>query len=158
MKQLDKLLADRTESERLTLLVGALVAIPLFVWLLVWQPLLSASASAETKLAQKQKSHQWMLGAAAQIKALAPRGTQRALGSPSQLITSAGREQGISINRIEPQSGGRFNVWIARADYNAAVRFVDVLISSGLVVENATMAGVDVPGIVSVRLTVGASE
>lgn len=158
MSRFEKLLDGRTEQERRTLAIGAAVALPLFVYLLVWQPLLSGAAQAAEKAQQKQQAYEWMLGAAEQIRALAPRGVTNNVGSPQQLITSAGREQGITFNRIEPQSGGRFNVWIAGCDYNACVQFLDTVISRGLLVNDMTLSRLATPGTASLRVTLGAPE
>lgn len=158
MKLIDKLLEGRSEQERRTLLLGAALALPLFAFLLIWQPLLGGAAKAEEKYQQKQQAYEWMLGAAQQIRALAPRTAANNIGSPEQLITSAGREHGITISRIEPQSAGRFGVWIAAGDYNASVRFLDTLIRRGLVVEDMTLTRLAAPGTVSLRATLGAPE
>lgn len=158
MNRLEKLLDGRTEQERRTLTVGAALALPLFIYLLVWQPLLSGASESAEKVQQKQQAYEWMLGAAEQIRRLAPRGVANNAGSPQQLITRAGREQDITFNRIEPQSGGRFNVWIASCDYNACVRFLDAVISRGLLVDDMTLSRLATPGTVSLRVTLGAPE
>ena len=158
MTLLDKLLEGRDERERLILLGGIALAIPLCIWLLIWQPLLKSSAASEEKLAQKHDAYLWMQQASAQIRAAAPAGKRAvAAGSPQELITRAGREHRLNISRIEPQSGGRYSLWLASADYNDAVRFIDTLLQSGLTIDSVTMAQLGVPGTVSLRLNLGSA-
>lgn len=157
MKQyLDKLLDGRSEREQMILLGGMVIAALLIVWLAVVQPLFKAHAQAESRLQQRQQNYVWMQQAAAQIKAAGGSASSTALsGSPQQQITGAARQLDIKLTRIEPQNSGGYSVWIARSDYNAAVRFVDTLSRSGLTVETVNINLLDVPGTVSIRVVVG---
>ena len=72
MKWLNQLLEGRTEQERLTLIAGAAVAVPLIIWLLLWQPLLAARDNAQTRLEQRRGSYVWMQQAASQLQVMCP--------------------------------------------------------------------------------------
>lgn len=160
MKSLNALLDGRSERERWILLGGIFAGIPLLVWLLLWQPLLDARASAEERLTQRQQIYSWMQGAAAQVTAARGRGQSLGTvsGSPQQQITSAARQFGVNISRIEPQSNGRFLVQVAMTDYNSAVRFIDALLMAGMPLDSLSMGRLDVPGRVSLRATLGGAS
>lgn len=150
-------LADRTPREKMILTAGVTVGVPLLVWLLVWNPLLSARQEALTKLESRRQTLEWMRGAASEIQSL--RGTGKiaarsVTGSPEQMITSAARQQKLVINRIEPSGENRYNLWLAEADYQGAIRFLDSLHKQGVAVDSLNMARQAVPGRVSLRLTV----
>ena len=86
MKSLNALLDGRSERERWILLGGIFAGIPLLVWLLLWQPLLDARASAEERLAQRQQIYSWMQGAAAQVT---PRAGEGSHSAPSVALRSS---------------------------------------------------------------------
>ena len=155
-QQLEALLEGRSERERVILIGGAVLAVVLIVWLAGIQPLLKAHAQAEARLEQRQQGYVWMQQAAAQIKAAGGSASSPALsGSPQQQITGAARQLDIKLSRIEPQNAGGYSVWIARSDYNNAVRFVDVLARTGLSIEAVNINLLDQPGTVSLRVVVG---
>ncbi|MGB1907390.1 MAG: type II secretion system protein GspM [Spongiibacter sp.] len=156
MKSLSAMFNGRSEREQQILAAGILVGIPLLVYLLIWQPLLDGRRAAAERLEQRQQSYIWMQNAAAQIRAAQGNGQRLAFtGSPQQQITSAARQYSINISRIEPQSGGRYSVWVARCDYNNAVQFIDALLASGIALQSLSMNLLDVPGNVSLRLSLG---
>lgn len=157
MKALNALLDGRSDRERWILLAGLFAGIPLLVWLLVWQPLLDARASAAERLAQRQQVYSWMQGAAAQIREARDRGQSPSVlgGSPQQQITSAARQFGVNISRIEPQSNGRYLVQVAMTDYNSAVRFIDALLMAGMPLDSLSIGLLDSPGRVSLRASLG---
>ncbi len=148
--------ASRTERERQILLLGLLCGVPLTIWLALWQPLLSARAEGADKLQQRRQTYVWMKESAATINANQSSGLSHTLsGSPQQQITAAAAKQGITLNRIEPLSGGRYSIWVSVADYGSAVRFVDALLNAGLSLESLNMSLLDVPGTVSLRASFG---
>lgn len=153
-------LADRTPRERLILTVGAALAVPMIIWLLVWQPLLKGRDEAEKKVQARQQTLEWMRGAAAQVKALRASGVSASgvQQPPQQLVTSAAAQHKLLINRIEPAGGNRYNLWLAEADYLAVVRFIDTLQSRGVAVDAMSLSRQPGPGLVSVRLSVGAVQ
>ncbi len=156
MKWLNQLLEGRTEQERLTLIAGAAVAVPLIIWLLLWQPLLAARDIAQTRLEQRRGSYVWMQQAASQLQAAHGNVPTGALsGSPQQQITGAAAALGVNVNRLEPQSAGRYSLWVASTDYKSAVRLVEALSVAGMTVYSVNMSLLDVPGNVSLRASVG---
>ena len=156
MKWLNQLLEGRTEQERITLIAGAAVAVPLMVWLLLWQPLLVARDNAETRVEQRRSSFVWMQQAAKQLQAAHGNGAASARsGSPQQQITRAAAALGINVNRIEPQSAGRYSLWVASTDYTSAVQLIEALSTTGMTLYSVNMSVLDVPGSVSLRASVG---
>lgn len=160
MNKLKAYFASRTERERQILFLGLGLGIPLLVWMLIWQPLLKARDAGAERLSQRQQSYLWMQEAAATITA--SRGGERTAaavsGSPQQQITAAARDIGIKLSRIEPQSDGRYSVWVARSDYNAVIRFIDVLNQTGLPPDSLNINLLDVPGVVSLRASFGGAS
>lgn len=159
MNKLNAYLASRTERERQILLLGVGLGVPLLVWMLIWQPLLKARDASAERLSQRQQSYLWMQEAAAKITAARGNGSAvtAVSGSPQQQITAAARDIGIKLSRIEPQSDGRYSVWVARSDYNAVIRFIDVLNQAGLPPDSLSINLLDVPGMVSLRASFGRS-
>ena len=160
MKLIDRLLEGRNERERQILIIGGILAIPLIIWMLIWQPLLKANSAAETKLEQRRKAYAWMQQAAAQIQSMRGSVPQSAAlsGSPQQQITGAAAALSININRIEPQSSGRYSVWVAKTDYSSAVQFIETLSVAGMTLYSANITLLDSPGSVSLRASLGVAE
>jgi general secretion pathway protein M len=160
MKLLDRLLEGRNERERQIVIIGGALAIPLIIWMVIWQPLLSANSAAETRLEQRRGSYAWMQQASSKIQSMRGSGSQSAAisGSPQQQITGAAAALSVNINRIEPQSSGRYSVWVARSDYSSAVRFIETLSVAGMTLHSANITLLDSPGSVSLRASLGAGE
>jgi general secretion pathway protein M len=154
---LKSLLEGRSERDQHILIGGTVIVLMLLLWLLIWQPLLTASSSAESKLEQRRKAYVWMQEAASQINSARGSGAQRGNSgvSPQQQITGAASALGININRIEPQSTGRYSVWVASTEYNSAVRFIESLTVNGMQLHSVNMSLLDLPGMVSLRVSVG---
>ena len=156
MKWLNQLLEGRTEQERFTLFAGAAVALPLMIWLMLWQPLLAARDNAETRLEQRRSSYVWMQQAAKQLQSVRGRVPAGAVsGSPQQLITRAAAALSINVSRLEPQSSGRYSLWVASTDYTSAVQLIEALSVAGMILYSVNMSLLDVPGNVSLRASVG---
>ncbi|WP_269619339.1 type II secretion system protein M [Zhongshania sp. BJYM1] len=160
MKYINRLLEGRNERERQILLIGGSVAIPLLIWMLIWQPLLKANSTAEARLEQRRQSYTWMQQAASQIQSMRGTVPQAAAlsGSPQQQITGAAAALSVNINRIEPQSSGRYSIWIAKTDYSSAVQFIETLSVAGMTLYSANITLLDVPGSVSLRASLGTTE
>ncbi|MBQ0761052.1 MAG: type II secretion system protein M [Gammaproteobacteria bacterium] len=160
MKLLDRLLEGRNERERQILIIGGALAIPLIIWMLIWQPLLKANSAATSRLEQRRQSYAWMQQAASEVQAMRGVVPQSAAlsGSPQQQITGAAAALAVNINRIEPQASGRYSVWIAKTDYSSAVQFIETLSVAGMTLYSANMTLLDLPGSVSLRASLGVSE
>jgi general secretion pathway protein M len=158
MKWLNQLLDGRTEQERFTLIAGMALAVPLIIWLMIWQPLLSARENAQTRVDQRRSSYLWMQQAATQLQAAHGNVPASALsGSPQQQITRAAAALGVNVNRLEPQSAGRYSLWVASTDYTSAVQLVESLSVAGMTIFTVNMSLLDTPGIVSLRASVGSA-
>ncbi len=157
MNRLRNWLSARSEREQQVVFAGVFVGLPLILWLALWQPLLQARDSSAQRLEQRRDAYLWMQEAAAQIRVARGNGRQLtvAAGSTQQQITSAARQFSLAISRIEPQAAGRYSVQVSSADYNSAVRFVDALLMTGMPLHSLAMGRLDVPGKVSLRVSLG---
>ncbi|CAA0087243.1 Uncharacterised protein [Zhongshania aliphaticivorans] len=161
MKILNQLLEGRNERERQILILGIGFAVPLIIWLLIWQPLLKANSVAATRLEQRRISYAWMQSAASQMKSVKGGSSSRAAavsGSPQQQITGAATARGLNVNRIEPQSSGRYSVWVAKTDYSSAIQFIETLLVTGMTLHSVNLTLLDSPGSVSLRASLGTAE
>ena len=155
-RNIDWKLSERTESERRTVYIGVALGIPLIIWLAIWQPLLSWRSAAEQRYEGRLQTLEWMQSAAATIQAHRQSGRQVGTafrGSPEQLVTRSASALALAISRIEPSGEGRYNVFLADADYKSFIRFVDELQKQGMIIESLTMGQLPQAGRVSVRMT-----
>lgn len=152
---------SRTERERGILLLALVLGVPILVWLLLWQPLLSARTQAVDKLAQREKTFSWMQESSAKIVAAGMAGQQRGVDSGQPLpgqIAQVAKQLSITLTRLEPQSDGRYSIWLAALDYNNTVRFIDTLLKAGISIDNLDMSLLERPGMVSLRAAVRRSS
>lgn len=160
-RDIDWRLSQRTERERRTVFAGVLLGVPLALWLLIWEPLLSWRAAEQERYLSKQQTLEWMQAAAARIEAYraAGRDAEAAVsGSPEQLITRGAASLGLTVSRIEPSGDRRFNVFFSAVPYADFIRFIDQLQRQGLLIDSLTMGQLPEPGQVSVRLTLEAGR
>jgi general secretion pathway protein M len=151
-------LSHRTPRERQILLLGAIVGIPMIIWLAIWQPLLQSNTRWQQQVEQKRTELEWMQQAAAQVIALREGGDRRAqAGSPEQRVTREAGRLVLSVNRIEPGTGNRLNLWFNDADYDKVVRLLDALQTHGFAIENLSLSRQATPGQVNARITLGAA-
>lgn len=152
---------SRTERERGILLLALVLGVPILVWLLLWQPLLSARTQAAEKLVQRDKTYSWMQESSAKIVAAGMAGKQQDSGAGQPLpgqIAQIAKQLSITLTRLEPQSDGRYSIWLASLDYNNAVRFIDTLLKAGITIDNLDLSLLERPGMVSLRAAVRRSS
>nr|WP_246386860.1 type II secretion system protein M [Litorivivens lipolytica] len=160
LNQIDWRMSGRTPRERQIVLGAVIIGIPLIVWALIWQPLLDWRSSEQQRLESRQRTLEWMQGAAAKIEGYRRSGRQstgRSGGSPEQSITRTAAALGLSLSRMEPGGDQRFNVFFSDAEYKNLLRFLHQLQEQGLVIESLTMGQLPQAGHVSVRMTLGAA-
>lgn len=139
-------------SERDKLIVkglSILFAIALFAsW--IWQPMLKANQSAESKLASELKFHSFMKENAHKIsKGNAPTsGGGSILGTVNQLA----KTKGIALKRFEPEGSNGLRVWLDKVEFNKAIDWLELLeAEKGIGVEQISIDKVN-SGIVNIRV------
>lgn len=157
MKSLKAWYQSRNEREQTMVAIGLIAGLPLLLWLALWQPLLDAKSQSRERLEQRRAAYLWMQEAAAQVKAAQRSGRKVGGlgGSTQQQITTAARQYGVAISRIEPQNSGRYAVQVGSSDYNNVVRFIDALVGAGVPLHSLTVNRLEVPGKVALRAVLG---
>jgi general secretion pathway protein M len=129
--------------ERLVVSIGAVVAGLILFWGMVLYPLGSSAEASAERVARKQADLEWMLGAAAEIKASG--GIVSAAGNPDQslvvVIDRSAREAGIgaALTRNQPVGEDSIRVRLESASFDAVTRWLGQLQGSyGLDMESAT--------------------
>lgn len=149
-------LEDR--ERRLVSIMAPLVVLALFYWGL-WQPLHQHLHDAQTTLHSQKKLLNWTRQSVGTLNAAkgAPRTSQQARGSLSQVVSQLASAHKVEISRLQPQ-GAQLDVRIERVSFNDFLNFVQQLEKSNIVVQQLHLAASDVPGRVKVRsLKVGRS-
>jgi general secretion pathway protein M len=117
----------RSNSERRTLALTTLLALPLLYWALVWDPLADARNALRSRLAEQQGTLLWL----EQIEALAGASTpaETSTGLPPgtsllRLVDETLRARGLAagIERIEPGDDDReVRIWLREVPFDTLV-------------------------------------
>lgn len=150
--------------ERLILIGGALVLLPLLLWALLWQPLANGVQRLETEVAAQRESLQWMRNAAVELQQLRGQSAQASAGlggrSLLAVIDQAARAAGLGsgIKRIEPDGSSAVRARLEGVSFDAVVKWLDDMsrqfgVSATLVSIERTQSA----GQVNARLTLQSS-
>ncbi|MBK8286076.1 MAG: type II secretion system protein M [Ahniella sp.] len=138
---------------------GIVVAVMLF-WAFLFQPLVDARKDIGLRVAAAEKDYVWMLGASDRLKQLAPAGSagtfDRAGKSLLALADQAAQEALLAnaIQRMEPASDSRVNVWLERADFDQVAIWLEQMeLRYGIRVESFQFDRSSQTGLVDGRLT-----
>jgi general secretion pathway protein M len=129
--------------------LSVLFAIALFIsW--IWQPMIKANQSAESKLASELKFHSFMKENAHKIrKGAAP---SSAGGSILGTVNQLAKTKGIALKRFEPEGSNGLRVWLDKVEFNKAIDWLELLeAEKGIEVEQISIDKVN-PGIVNIRV------
>lgn len=149
--------------ERLILIAGVAVVVPLLLWALLWRPLVGGVERLEADVATQREQLRWMQNAAAEIDQLRGSGAQAAgLGGRSLLAvvdqSARGAGLGSGLKRIEPESADAVRVRLEGVSFDAVVTWLDELSRQfGVYASLVSIEREPVPGQVSVRLTLHAA-
>lgn len=150
--------------ERLTLVIGAVCAILILSYALVWSPVTRDVAALESQISGLREAAVWMDRAADEVagsRALAP--TPR-VASSSPLLTlveQTAKQGGLAgaLKRVEPQGADRARVWLEQASFDALVRWLaDVQKRMGVYAESAVVDPQKEAGVVNARLVLRRGE
>lgn len=149
-----------SERDRKVLSYGGIAVGIMLFWAFAWQPLVDARKDLATRVAAAENDYAWMLGAAERLKQLAPTGNantfDRAGKSMLALADQAANEATLanSIQRMEPASNARVNVWLERADFDQVAIWLEQMeIRYGIRVESFQFDRNAQTGLVDGRLT-----
>lgn len=142
-------LADRSERERLLLIVLAILGIAAIGWYGIIQPLLTARQTAFARIELYE-------GLQARLRAT-PTGVAPV---PGAVLNSGPLDQAVRLAAAEHAltasvtgDAGRTSVTIASARFDSVVPFVRALESSGVVVDDLRMEAAGQPGLINLTLT-----
>ena len=146
--------------ERLTLFIGAAVAVPLLFYILVWGPIRRDIDTLETGVAAQRETLDWMQSAAAEVMRLRAEGRSAPppVGGESLLSVvnqSAQRQQLAStIQRMSPQGEQAIELQLTGVDFERFVRWLaELQTSHGIVLTSLSLSRAAGPGQVDARLT-----
>jgi type II secretory pathway component PulM len=143
--------------ERLFVSVGAIAAVLMMFWALVLYPLGASTKQRAARIAGKQADLEWMLSAAAELKASG--GVTAGVGDPDQslvvVIDRSARQLGLgqSLTRNQPVGEDGIRVRLESAPFDALARWLGQLQGSyGLALDSASIERGNVEGTVTASL------
>jgi len=145
------------DREKLTLWVGAAVALVLILYLTLWRPLSSANQRLLQQIDDKQVLVGWMQQASAQVRQLQRSSkTVAPASTPLQpLITAQAARQGIKLERLQSRNDNEVQLWLDEVEFNALLPLLDQLNRQGVQLTKASLRASKTPGRVDAQLTFG---
>ncbi|MDZ7802477.1 type II secretion system protein M [Thiohalophilus sp.] len=148
----------RNIRERWILAVGGTLAVIVFAYVGLWEPLVKQRAALEQELVELRETHAWMKQAAATIRARTDQsGTLAATDDRSLigLVDRSARNAGMGeqLNRVQPQGDYGVQIWFERVAFDRLITWIDELEqSSGARVTALQVEATGASGLVDVRL------
>jgi len=143
--------------ERLFVSAGAAVSVLILFWGLVLHPLGSSATERAERVTRKQADLDWMLSAAAELKASG--GITAGAGDPDQslvvVIDRSARQVGLgqSLTRNQPVGDDSIRVRLESAPFDALARWLGQLQGSyGLALDSASIERGNADGTVTASL------
>ncbi|MDE1463855.1 type II secretion system protein M [Spartinivicinus poritis] len=98
------------------------------LYLLIWKPLASRYAAAESDLAYWQEAYQFMEQRQQQAKQLGGQNQRTSLNVNQlrQLITTQAAQHGLTINRLEPGQRG-VTLWLEKVPFTSTLKWLNLL-------------------------------
>lgn len=138
---------------------GGLVAILMFYWLLIWDPMVRRADELQRGVQEQTRVLTELRQTAAQVTRL------RATGAPSRqqsnrsllaIVDGSSKQTGISgqIKRMQPEGQKSVRLWLEDAPFDDLIRWLNQLQTQhGIAVTAASIDRQDKAGTVKVRLT-----
>ena len=146
--------------ERLTLIIGLAVGLPLIFYVAVWAPLKRDTALLETNVAAQRETLAWMQSAAGEVLRLRASGAQApqqaAGGSLLSIInqTAQRHELAGAIQRMNPQGERAIELQLNGVNFDRFVIWLGELESAhAMSVSSLSLNRTAQPGQVDIRLT-----
>ncbi|MCZ6642077.1 MAG: type II secretion system protein M, partial [Gammaproteobacteria bacterium] len=116
----------REPNDRLIIRLLSMVVCILLLWSLVWKPVSDWRELANNRFENAQSTLDWVHANEARVRA-AVRAQAPGTGTgPSLLpvITRAAEAQGLSLNRLQPESNGAVTVLLQAQPFNEVMKWV----------------------------------
>ncbi len=113
-----------SSRDRLALKLLAVVLAVAFIYLVIWKPITGFKNSAQSRY----ESANELLAMVSSQKAQGGRaGAGRFKGSLVSLVTRSSQQNKLTISRYEPKNNNSMRVWFESAQFNALMRWLNVL-------------------------------
>lgn len=148
----------RAQSSRDQIAMVALgIAIFLYVVVgMLYQPMQAKQQQLVVANQAASDDLQWMLSAAASVKAAPAKAVSNASSGPlSQVIDASVRRAGLKMKRFQPSGDDQAQVWLENVAYGAAMTWLNELeVERGYRIDSASITAASQPGMVNVRIRV----
>ena len=159
MQQLKERFGALEVRERVVLVLGAVGAVAIVFYAVVWAPWQDSIARLRSQVPVKQENLAWMKQQAERVKPLLRKGHQQGRKSNQPLLTIV--EQSASkakireqIRRMAPgENDAQVKVWLTDADFDAWVIWLEMLRKQGVEVAAAAVNRQRDKNLVSIRVT-----
>lgn len=146
--------------ERLTLLAGVVIAVPLLFYILVWGPMRRDIATLETGVAAQRETMAWMHSAAAEIQRLRATGRQAPTASTDASLLSIVNQSAQrlqladTIQRMSPQGDSAIELQLSGVAFDRFIHWLNELNDQyGVSISSLSLSRAGSTGQVDVRLT-----
>jgi general secretion pathway protein M len=150
MNELRQWFESLAQSERTLVSVAAVVVCIGIIYFAIWLPIDNSLATAQKKLAAKEKSLLWMEQSVAKVlassnSASSPRGNTPLI----TLVNSSGRAKGFNFSKVLPKDDNEISLLIDEVKFDDFITWLDSLESQHRIsVENLTVNQLDKVGYV----------
>jgi general secretion pathway protein M len=142
LRQWFESLADR---ERILVSIAAAVVAIGIIYFAIWMPIDNSLASAQKKLAAKEKSLLWMEQSVAKvISSSSSSGSTRSATPLITLVNSSGRAKGFNFSKVLPKDDNEISLLIDEVKFDDFITWLDSLQSQHhITVEQLTVNQLD---------------
>ncbi|MFP6817409.1 MAG: type II secretion system protein M [Pseudomonadales bacterium] len=145
----------REPQERIVIAsLAAFIAI-LLLWASVWKPISDWREIEDNRYRNAQSLLDWVQANEARARAVAK--TQQNDGGANRsllpTITSSAAAEGLTLNRLQPETSGAVSVVLQAQRFNALVRWIDQLqVNNGVTLQRVSVDGEGRPGYINAQL------
>lgn len=147
--------AGREAKERPIIAGLAAAFVILLLWSLIWKPLSDWRDIASNRYENAQTLHDWMRANEASARRAA---SVEAQGGSTQrsilpMITRAANGQGLTLNRLEPETNGAVSIVVQGQSFNTLLRWLNQLQeNNGIYVQRISIDAEGQPGLINAQL------
>ncbi len=149
---------SRNLRERWVLAVGGTLAVIVFAYIGLWEPLVKQHSALQQELVELRETHAWMKQAAATIRTRSAQSGDLPAGDDRSLIGLVDRSTrnaglGKQLNRVQPDGDYGVQIWFERVAFDRLLTWIDSLErTSGARVSALQVEATGASGLVDVRL------
>lgn len=154
----------RNIRERWILAVGGTLAVIVFAYIGLWEPLAKQRAALEQELVELRETHAWMKQAAATIRARSGQSNNLSVTEDRSLIGLVDRSTrnaglGNQLNRVQPAGDYGVQIWFERVAFDRLIPWLDTLErTSGARLSALQVEATATSGLVDVRLNLETAQ